>query len=989
MARKETSGQYLACPPIDAMGGNTTQRSNLAQTSRPSLSNSGPTGANLRFDPTTRRRPRAATWFAPQSEHLTEDNDTTPPPPRSLSQLEGSPAEINSRDTDSDSENDVLLDTVDSDTLASAMREVRNMHTSSHPVADEPFEVASDSEKWEDTEEEPLFNSTVQKVDISPMLRRVRTTSGISNSSGRYTHSASDSSEEDENPTHSPHCLQPPIEGRRYSLAAPQAEPLYAAHDSLRVSPRVPMIDGYLSATTSDDNLTTSVSISNRDDESEVCEGEIAGIGIGIPGIHPLNISQDMSESFWESQSTQILLKELNRGHVPETGGDHHLHFGEMDGGMMQFPPSMQPLNSLKSLIAAHSEGGGQRTHPTGLSRKKSPQIMTQGLFEQHQRGEGDRSDGGNAAAIAATMTEKGADGQVIMENGKMHPPGLAKRRASSVYTKPLLTDDGNSFNPAYVDSPSALSTGAMSGMRGDMAAIFGAELARSKAEDQSQAREPESGSGPGAGSMHPGLTRAGSSGSIDLPCDSSGTAGSGKTLLSRTATFSPPSLLQATAHAEDDPAIVERAEAATEGAIDDHTDAEVAQWAAFNADPEELAQLRQLEAANGGRLGTPPLAKKMRAKQEAQAFLADLSAQMNPDIPSQDGQGKNEAGVTRTLKRRRYIDAYLWLEGKEAHSRVEGATFPGTAIDSIDPGQSFGAEKAAMMQQPVTKGSCEEGEDLTAADCYVLCRVLIGECIGSGSSCEVYAGVAGEHIPVAVKQFGMQKTPEDFYKVVHLEVDILKAMQHPNIVRYFGMRYSRRRREGYLILELVSGGNLTTMLQKHSPDGMSFERLIPLLRGIVRGLGYLHAHNIIHRDIKPQNILIADDLVPRITDFGLSTKIIDSQLMRKTFVGTPWYCAPEVIRSQPYTNKCDIWSLGCVIFELVTGKCPFYGMDAVAAMFRIGCGNMVAPPQQCHAALTELMTQCWTMDFTQRPSCVDILDIPCLVEATDPSFYM
>jgi len=97
-------------------------------------------------------------------------------------------------------------------------------------------------------------------------------------------------------------------------------------------------------------------------------------------------------------------------------------------------------------------------------------------------------------------------------------------------------------------------------------------------------------------------------------------------------------------------------------------------------------------------------------------------------------------------------------------------------------------------------------------------------------------------------------------------------------------------------------------------------------LRQILKGLAHLHKRRIIHRDLKPGNVLLTQDKkILKITDFGISKQTVnDSICTRSGCVGTPWYMAPEVIQSQPYSTKSDIWSFACLALHMITGERPF-----------------------------------------------------------------
>jgi cell division control protein CDC15 len=111
-------------------------------------------------------------------------------------------------------------------------------------------------------------------------------------------------------------------------------------------------------------------------------------------------------------------------------------------------------------------------------------------------------------------------------------------------------------------------------------------------------------------------------------------------------------------------------------------------------------------------------------------------------------------------------------------------------------------------------------------------------------------------------------------------------------------------------------------------------------IKQVLRGLEYLHARNVIHRDIKGANILTTREGVVKVADFGVATKLEDGGLNNNNsnaFAGTPYWMAPEVIEMQPYvTTACDIWSLGCTVFELLKGSPPNFDLNQFSAMIKI-----------------------------------------------------
>ena len=153
-------------------------------------------------------------------------------------------------------------------------------------------------------------------------------------------------------------------------------------------------------------------------------------------------------------------------------------------------------------------------------------------------------------------------------------------------------------------------------------------------------------------------------------------------------------------------------------------------------------------------------------------------------------------------------------------------------------------------------------------------------------------------------------------------EVQILLTLDHPNIVKYYetydDVNYL------YLLMELCPGGELFDNSQIFKKAGQKYTEMdaANITSKCLEALQHCHMLGIIHRDIKPENIMFGKDGEIRLVDFGLAK---ESSVKMKTFAGTPYFMAPEVL-SHNYGFKCDIWSMGCVLYMLVTGKLPFAG---------------------------------------------------------------
>ncbi|RFU35893.1 hypothetical protein B7463_g461, partial [Scytalidium lignicola] len=287
-----------------------------------------------------------------------------------------------------------------------------------------------------------------------------------------------------------------------------------------------------------------------------------------------------------------------------------------------------------------------------------------------------------------------------------------------------------------------------------------------------------------------------------------------------------------------------------------------------------------------------------------------------------------------------------------------------------------------------------EELESFLAGDSWDDSKWMKGALIGQGSFGSVYLAlhaVTGELL--AVKQV---ETPspsansqndarkKSMIDALKREISLLRDLQHPNIVQYLGASSSGDHLN--IFLEYVAGGSVQTMLNSY---GALREPLIrSFVRQIVTGLAYLHGRDIIHRDIKGANILVDNKGGIKISDFGISKKIEASNLLsgpannknRPSLQGSVFWMAPEVVKQTSYTRKADIWSLGCLVVEMMTGTHPFPDCSQLQAIFKIG-GAKISPTIPDHAS-TEAKTflsQTFEVEHTKRPSADELLYSPFL----------
>ncbi|KAI0687786.1 kinase-like domain-containing protein [Cytidiella melzeri] len=277
--------------------------------------------------------------------------------------------------------------------------------------------------------------------------------------------------------------------------------------------------------------------------------------------------------------------------------------------------------------------------------------------------------------------------------------------------------------------------------------------------------------------------------------------------------------------------------------------------------------------------------------------------------------------------------------------------------------------------------------------------RWVRGELIGKGTYGKVYLALnatTGEMI--AVKQVEMPRTASDrddsrqvsVVEALKLESETLKDLDHPHIVQYLGFEETPTFLS--IFLEYVPGGSIASCLRKH---GKFDEEVTKSFTGqILSGLEYLHSKGILHRDMKADNILVETTGICKISDFGISKRTDDINMAGAytSMQGTVFWMAPEVIdaNKKGYNSKIDIWSVGCVVFEMWTGQRPWSGMEAMAVLLQLyqtKQGPAVPPEVALSPLADDFREKCFQTDPDQRPTAAELRKHPYLELQPDWTF--
>ncbi|KAL5007408.1 hypothetical protein ScPMuIL_016214 [Solemya velum] len=254
------------------------------------------------------------------------------------------------------------------------------------------------------------------------------------------------------------------------------------------------------------------------------------------------------------------------------------------------------------------------------------------------------------------------------------------------------------------------------------------------------------------------------------------------------------------------------------------------------------------------------------------------------------------------------------------------------------------------------------------------------GNVLGKGAFGTVWCGLTNEGQLIAVKQIELNTNDRDKakreYEKVQEEVELLKTLNHKNIVGYLGTGLEENIVS--IFMQFVPGGSIASILARFGAlDESVFRRYT---RQVLEGVEYLHSNDVIHRDIKGGNIMLMPNGIIKLIDFGCAKRLCinlsmgQSQIL-KSMKGTPYWMAPEVVNETGHGKKSDIWSIGCSIFEMATRKPPWADMNPMAAIFAIGSNRPIPQlPDKYSQDARDFVSACLIRDQNLRPSATELL---------------
>jgi len=266
-----------------------------------------------------------------------------------------------------------------------------------------------------------------------------------------------------------------------------------------------------------------------------------------------------------------------------------------------------------------------------------------------------------------------------------------------------------------------------------------------------------------------------------------------------------------------------------------------------------------------------------------------------------------------------------------------------------------------------------KDQKQASIADFEVLCK------LGKGSFGTVFKVKRKYDKKIyVIKQVNISQLNKNLTATALNEVQILSSLENPFIVKYFDSFLDKN----YLniVMEHCEGGDLANHLRGQLGKPLSENTIWKFFIQMCIGLRYIHSKRILHRDMKSLNVFLTKEQDIRIGDLGVAKTMSAGSVNGKKAVGTPYYLSPEICEEKPYNEKSDIWSLGCILYEMCAQKHPFEASSYGTLVIKILRGKYDPIPITYNSELSEIVELCLSKDYNKRPSADELLHRPVII---------
>lgn len=254
----------------------------------------------------------------------------------------------------------------------------------------------------------------------------------------------------------------------------------------------------------------------------------------------------------------------------------------------------------------------------------------------------------------------------------------------------------------------------------------------------------------------------------------------------------------------------------------------------------------------------------------------------------------------------------------------------------------------------------------------YSLDNVRITMQLGKGGAGIVYKGEVGDHQVLAVKCIDKKKVArKQLQNQLALEIAVHQTLTHPNIVRFYD--FSHDHDFVYFYLEYAAGGDMFQYVRTYQPEEAT---IAYLLYQVADALAFCHDHGVVHRDMKPENILMTEAGEPKLTDFGFADRVVRGECRHPMSCGTTDFMAPEMVEGAPCGFPIDVWAFGVIIYDLLVGHTPFHEDSRKKTYKRIVLCDVAWDPVWEYEC-TPLLERIFVYDPAARPTMEEVMTDP------------